>query len=235
MFSLDLHSAYFFFSSCFLAVWVVVYFISPATRMRQLRTSSLRMFGGPLVEILYFQDYWNPESILSFSLGPFRILLEDFMFGFAFSGVASVLYQIVFRRTMVEAGPVHAKRTFYRDVVGILLVCGLLFFWGVNSIYVTAIGFCLATLSIVCRRPDLAIPSFLNGFLVFGFVFCAYLVGFYSVTNSEEVLRTWWFLYQDSALGHRFLGLPITELVWAFAYGTLAGSLFAFRRDLRYA
>jgi hypothetical protein len=46
---------------------------------------------GIISELLYFRDYWLPQSVASFTIAGVPVLLEDVLFGFAIGGIAAVV------------------------------------------------------------------------------------------------------------------------------------------------
>ena len=79
-------SAYFILTIPFIIIWLLLFIFSKKTRKEQLIMSILFLPVGTLSEIIYFQDYWNPGSILFTQIGSIRILLEDFIFSFCIAG-----------------------------------------------------------------------------------------------------------------------------------------------------
>lgn len=188
---------------------------------------------GTFYEILYFQDYWNPASILSFNLGPVRILLEDFMFSFAMIGISSVIYRALSRKDLVKIEkPVNSLTTFAVIFVINAVVILSLFFLGLNSIFATSVAGLILAVYMIIRRRDLLVNSLFSGLAVMGLMFLVYFVGFRLTSNTEEIFQQIWFLY-DQPLGLRFLGVPLTEMVYGFATGVCIGSLYKFVRSRR--
>ncbi|MFZ3032305.1 MAG: lycopene cyclase domain-containing protein [Candidatus Moraniibacteriota bacterium] len=231
MFVLNPQYAYLVFCVGFLVVWVFIYTYSPMTRHEQLQMSLISIPGGPLSELLYLRDYWHPMSAFPVKIGPVHTVIEDMLFAFAFSGIVAVLYQLFTRRSLESDS---AVRSGVRVACASAAIVSLFLVWlGINSIYATSAGFFVGALWMVSRRPDLRRPAILSGILVsLGYLGC--LVVFYGlVANIDELSQSFWKLH-DTNLDIRLVGIPITELIWAFSFGSLFGPLYAFGRHKRY-
>ncbi len=179
-----------------------------------------------IYEILYFQDYWNPGSILSFNIGSIRILLEDFLFFFAFSGISAVIYEVIFNKRLLEIKKSINIEIAIASVIGIgILVSYSLFLTGTNSIFATSIGFITIAMFVISQRRDLLLNSLVSGLAMMVIMFIIYAVGFNLVTNTEHILQQIWHLYKTS-LGVRIWRIPITEMVWGFSAGMFFGPLY---------
>lgn len=231
MFVLNPQYVYLVFCAGFLLVWMIIYTYSPTTRHEQLQMSLISVPGGPLSEILYLRDYWHPISAFPIKIGPVHTVVEDLLFAFAFSGIVATLYQL-FARKELKSNP--ALGGGMRLACASVAVASLLLVWfGINSIYATSIGFLVGTIWMVSRRPDLLKPAIASGILV-GLGYFGCLGVFYGlVANIEELSKLYWKL-DGTSLDIRFVGIPITELIWAFSFGTLFGPLYAFGRRMSY-
>lgn len=188
---------------------------------------------GPILEILYFQDYWLPGSIFSFSIGSVRILIEDLIFVFSVSGVASVLYEIFLRKHLIRL----PKKIHYFFGLPVILLIGAIvtytfFILGMNSIFATSIGFVLVALLMSIQRHDLFKDALGSGLTLTIVMFIGYISLSWLVLNGEEILQTGWFLH-GSKLDVRFINVPLTEIIWYFAYGMMIGPLYEFTKKMR--
>jgi len=230
MFELNPKYAYAFLTLPFLLVWFILFVFFKETRKEQLWMSILIAPLGPITEVLYFQDYWFPASILSFTVGPFFILLEDFIFAFVMGGVGGVIYEVIFSKHLQKARK-HANYTLGPPVIFVVaaIVTYLLFQLNTNSIFATVAGFVLAAILMVAQRKDLLVGSLLTGITITFVMFGGYLVLYNSISNAEELLSKGWLLYGTS-LDMRVFNIPLTEMVWAFAWGMFVGPLYEFTK-----
>ena len=126
----------------FVLVWVILFLLRKDTRKEQLRMSYIAAIIGPISEILYFRDYWLPESIFPIFIKGFPLMVEDVIFGFTIGGIAAVIYEVLFRQKLSRFSK-HSKHTvksIYLVLTFIFLLLGSLKF-GLNSIYASAIAF----------------------------------------------------------------------------------------------
>ncbi len=231
---IDFKYAYLILDIPFFVIWVLFFLLSKETRKEQLIMSVLFIPAGPLSELLYFSDYWAPASVFSFSIGPVIVYIEDLIFAFALGGVGSVIYEAIFSKILsVPKGSVH----YVIAIPLIILVGGLvtvsLFLLGVNSIFATSLGFIVAALLIVSQRKDLFIDSLLSGVLITVIMFIAYGVLIVFIPNTNELIRQGWLLY-GTQFDIRILGIPLTEMMWYFTWGMVAGPLYEFARKMKF-
>ena len=218
----------------FAIVWCVLWLYAPQLRREQVRMSIVFAVIGVIAENwFYYQDYWNPQSILPVHFGSALIFPEALMFGGVFGGIASVVYRAVF-------GIREASRDFGNPLPRLFIAGGIflfvsytLFFLGVNSIYAHASGALALAIYIVFRRPDLRGASLASGVLMLSILFVCYSVVLMTVLNMEQFLASAWLLY-DTPLDKRIAGIPITELVWGFSVGASISVIRAYVKGIRY-
>ncbi|MFQ5458406.1 MAG: hypothetical protein ACE5FC_08160, partial [Myxococcota bacterium] len=94
--------SYLLFGLILLVPWIAAHLLRPDLR-RELWVSSFAAAPlGPLFEIWYHRDYWNPEV-----LGPWSIGIEDVLFGFCVGGLGAVAYEVLCARARI---PRHGQR-----------------------------------------------------------------------------------------------------------------------------
>lgn len=230
----DFHSAYFVLTIPFIVIWALLFIFSKNTRREQLLMSLLISPLGTISEfVFYFKDYWIPESILSFSIGPASILLEDFLFAFCIGGIGGVIYEVFFYKKISKLKrPIHKILELPAIVTISGLAAYLLFLFGVNSIFATSAGFVICALLIISQRRDLLLNSLLSGVAVMSVMFFSYIILYNSILNVEELARQGWLLYGTS-LDIRIFNIPATEMVWGFAWGMVAGPMYEFWKGIR--
>ncbi len=218
--------AYILLVFVFAIIWAILFsFGSFESRREQIIMSLVGLVLGPVTELLYFTDYWMPQSIFSFNVGSHPVLLEDLLFGFFFAGAVSVLYTSLSRKVL--RGDYNFQHfvhlaTFSAMATGMVII---LWLWGVNSIFATTAGFIAVTASVLVLRPDLYKSALWSGLLTSGLLFVIYFVGFSIVSNSDSILSQTWFLF-DANLGLRLLKVPVSELVWGFGAGMMVGTIY---------
>ena len=232
--NLDPKIAYLFLTIPFVVLWVIFIVVSRNTRREQLHASIIFALVGVFVEnILYFGDYWKPESVWGVYIGSFAIFPEFILFGGSFAGIAAVVYQVVFRKETKRIITAGKTRRQLAVLTIFLLVTAFLSMSGVNSIYATAGGALAVTALISILRRDLFVPATLSGLLTAGIMFSFYSIGVHTVGNIEQLFKEIWLLY-DTDLGFRLMGIPITELVWGFAVGSAVGVLYKFASGFKF-
>ncbi len=212
----------------FLLVWLALFVWNKSTRKEQLLMSVLLMPAGPISEILYFQDYWLPQSVVPVSVFGHLFMIEDLLFVFSIGGIGGVIYEALMKRYASEIKTeIHYSITFPLIAAIAVIIGYSLFYLGMNSIFATSFAFLAGTALIVSQRRDLLANSLISGLAVMAIMFLSYILGRIIFVNAEEILKQTWFLY-GSGLGKKILGIPLTEMVWGFSWGALAGPLYEF-------
>jgi len=221
---LELEYAYAALCFPFGVVWVLFYYFSPENRAKLLKVSITRAPFGILLDCIYTSDYWRPKSFLFVEVGEKMLMAESFLFAFFLSGIAAIAYKVFFRKVEADnlkQGPstLSVRVGYFAAIIFSLVLMKL----GVNSIYSTAICYGALGVALVVYEPKLLPCSFFTSSFVSVLMFAIYLTGRASVTNIEEILRSWWLLY-DTGLDHRIFNIPLTELIWGLGYGFTAGA-----------
>jgi hypothetical protein len=196
---------------------------------RDLRRSIMIMalagaVWGPISELWFFRDYWRPESVLG------STFIEDLIYGAGIAATSSVVYKFITRRADVELSP---HRTRYMDLAGMLLlyVIAMLVFemaLGVNSILVAIGTYVVVTAYMLTRRRDLWLASLLSAVMMGIIALCGYGIGLNFFVTEPSTLAHIWLLY-DKPLGVRVLGyVPLTEVIWYTAWGSVLGILYEY-------
>ncbi len=228
MINLPFQYGYIVLTIPFILVWILLFLIRKDTRKEQLRMSYIAAILGPFSEIIYFRDYWLPESIFPIFIGKFPLMVEDIIFGFSIGGISAIVYEILFRKKLSKfsKNSKHAVKSIYLALTfTIFLLISLKL--GLNSIYASAIAFGITALVIIIIRHDLFINAVGSGFGVMLVMFVCYIFLYNFVANSEELLSKGWLLY-NSRLDIRIVDIPLTEMIWGFTWGFLAGPWYEF-------
>ena len=92
----------------FLAVWIILFIYRRDLRRKMLVMSLVVAPMGPLSEIFYLRDYWQPQLFNGWLIG-----IEDLLFGFAIGGIAAVIYEELFgKKYMKRHLSAHPKWMF---------------------------------------------------------------------------------------------------------------------------
>lgn len=220
--------SYLALGAALLIPWLVVFWFDKPRRKQLLIASTIAGIVGPFAELLYIPDYWQPVTLLSFPIGNSYLSLEDFLFAFAFFGVLSAIPGLMFpsyRRTHPISWLAVAYVTL--SVVAMLLFSALLWRSGLNSIFATSFVMLVSGLGLLLadRRRALLLTGCIGALAMTALMFLIYLAGNTFVENFGEVTRTIWSLYGTS-LGATFLGVPLTEMLWASSAGFFFSILF---------
>jgi hypothetical protein len=179
---------------------------------------------GPLSEIFYFRDYWNPDYIFQI----FGVGIEDLLFAFFIGGIGAVAYEELFIKRIRKTKRDQSKLLAIIGALSLFLLIVLTLIFDINSIYSSSIIFILGGLIIVHKRKDLLKNAIGNGILV-AIIMLLFYVIFTSIFPT--VIGDWW--QTDNLSGFFIGGAPIEEIIWGFCWGFLSGPLYEFWRGYK--
>ncbi len=204
--------------------WGILFWLRKDLRQQMLTMSLLFVPFGPISEVLYLRDYWQPQYIFGSSFP-----LEDMLFAFFIAGLAAVAYEIIFTRTCSRRTEKAHKwlALLIASLSMIIIILGSILFQ-FNSIYVTSLAALFVGFSIIFIRHDLFRNAIVSGLLVGVFMLLAYLL---FLLVFPDAITKWWMLKNIS--GILVLGIPVEELLWGFSWGFSAGPLYEFINGMR--
>ena len=209
----------------FLLVWIILFIYRRDLRRKMLIMSLVVAPMGPLSEIFYLRDYWQPQLFNGWLIG-----IEDLLFGFAIGGIAAVIYEELFGKKYLSRHlSAHPKWMFGVAVFGVIWMYVGSMVLGFNSIYVSILGFLIIGASILFTRHDLLKDALFSGLLMGGLMLFFYFVFGYFF---DGIIQKWWLLKNIS--GIIIFGAPLEELMWGFGWGFVAGPAYEFINGLRF-
>ncbi len=223
---INIKYAYFFANVVFFLFFLFIYISRKDLRKQMLQTGVFGIIAGPLSEIWYFKDYWQPDLAFEF-LG---VAIEDMLFGFTVAGLGSVLFEYVFKkRDYKKFKKISRWQISTLLLTGALIVIILTNIYGMNSIYSSMIAFMVIAIIMLIQRRDLYLNSLANGLLGAFLAFITYQVVF--VLINPEIIDKWWLV--ENLSGILIFDVPIEEMGWGFAWGLLIGPFYEFTFGLK--
>jgi hypothetical protein len=204
------------FGAC---IWLSFFLGNRRLRRKMLMVSLWAAPWTPVLE-LFHSDYWQPAYVLQIG----GVALEDVLGGFLIAGITAVFFDVVFRET-VEPGATREPLStlILMLLVGFLSMALFNLVLGMNSIYAATLFSLAVGLYVVMRRPDLIRRAVANATITASLVVPSYLAVCYVF---PDVFEIGWKLQN---LSHWFVaGIPIEEIMWAFALGFSLGPLYEF-------
>jgi hypothetical protein len=212
------------FALLFLAVWLIVFLLAPSLRKEMLWVSIFTMPFG-LTEPLFVPEYWTPPSLFNLAART-GFDIESLIWCFAVGGLGAVLYEALFRmshRTMSTTER-RANRQWvhpYAILSIIPIFLSLELFTSLNPIYSSTIAMVIGAVATAFCRPDL-IKNIIGGGLMF---LTLYFTAFFMFTLAYPgIIQRVWNL--PALSGIIIVGIPIEELLFAFAFGLLWSSVY---------
>ena len=215
---------WFIWSLIILALWAIIYLLRKESRKEMLKMSLITMPFG-LTEPLFVPEYWFPPSLFNLAIKT-GFDIESLIFSFAIGGIGTVLYNLIFKRSLVKIP--HSERGHQRHKlhIYILFVPALVFFilalfTSLNHIYCGIIALFIGGLATLYCRPDLNKKIWVGGILfsVLYFIYFGSILPFY-----PQYVELYWNL--DNLTHILFLGVPIEELLFAFTFGMYWSGLY---------
>jgi len=184
-----------------------------------LYSCMLALITGPFILI----DYWNPPTM--FGISGFY-MIEDFTLSFFLTGISIAIYNFIFGisyETLYQNRKKVLVLIFFLGIIAYLL-CILLFAF--NSVIVSTFILLVSTIIMGVLRRDLLLPAFISGIVVALIVLLLYSILFNILFPNYWV--DYWLL-ADTEYGMTFFGnVPVTEIVWYFAWGAVVSISYDF-------
>lgn len=203
-----------FGSMLFLSVWAVLFIINARLRKEMLFVSAVTAPFG-LAQSLFVPSYWDPHPFFGFGQ-TIGFDFESIIFSFAIGGIAAVMHKNVFRvghqneRSGSRLG-LHALALSSPLLAGLFLFL----FMDANPIYISTIALFIGGLSIIISRPDLTKSILCGASLFTTLYFSLFLI-------ILQIFPEFVDLWNLSAIsGILVSGVPLEELIFAFAYGSM--------------
>ncbi len=179
---------------------------------------------GVVSEYWYFNDYWIPLTVFESAYLP----VEDIIFGFGITAVGATIYKVVSGLSAEKIYPDRKKETLIYFGVALTSLFILTNFLSVNSILVSSALFILIALSMLYVRRDLCKQAFVTSLLLVGFAVIVYIPLF---NLFADVYIENYLLVSGNQLNPNLFGaVPLTEILWYFSWGLLAGTIFDYAR-----
>jgi hypothetical protein len=208
-----------------LVPWLVLFAWRKDLRHKILIMSFIIGLFGPLSQLFYLRDYWHPQLFNGWRIG-----IEDFLFGFFIGGISCTIYEELFGLKYTSRhikGHKEWMISFFGLGILILFVGNLIL--GFNSIYVSIFIFIIFGITVIRLRHDLLRDAIISGVLVAMVMFTVYLI---FIPMFPGIVQSWWKLNNIS--GILVFNIPLEELLWACAWGFVAGPFYEFLNGLRF-
>lgn len=200
-------------------LWTILFFIRPDLRKEMLWMSILIVPAG-LTERYFVPIYWNPGNLFNL-INKIGFGIESIAFSFFVGGVAGVGYEVFARKHLRKKIPPSRTTRFIPPTV-MFIGFFLATYFGLNMhIYSVLLAALLTVLSIIFFRYDLSGEIFFGGLsfaFVYFIIFFFLLMIFPSYVQDVFTVENLW--------GYYIGGVPIEELLFAFAVGAACAPLY---------
>jgi hypothetical protein len=211
----------------FAVVWSALFIIRKDTRKEMIICSALISISDPALNFLFIQDWWHPISLFD---GTRIAVVESLIVAFFIGGVASVPYEILFKKRLKQKKRVSEIRGdikfFKLAVIGAVFFFGSFYFLGINSFLSSLICFSVPLIVILYKRRDLIKNSILSGILMIPIVIIVY--SFIELLTPGWINAFW--LWQNTP-EIIILNVPIDDMIHYMFIGALAGPIYEYMRE----
>ncbi len=222
--------AYLFSVSGLIPIWILFFLIRSDIRMKMLKLSILGAPLGPLSQIYYLKDYWEPIFTLN-NIG--FIHIEDLMFAFLLVGITGVIYNFITGKKTIANKKTNIRKSIKNISIFVSIIALSLIFLtnvlNINSIYSSSFAFVLTATLIWNLRKDLIRPSLIVGGIFAIFTFITYNI---LLIIFPDMIRDWWLLKNIS--GILINGVPLEEMIWFSGWGLVGSVLYEWGTDKKY-
>jgi hypothetical protein len=203
-------------------VWLLFFFLRKDLRRQQLFVSLILAPIAPLTDYLWFyKDYWRPQYLISFKVGQIPLGLESSLFIFLLGGIATVLYEIVFKKRHAFGKPRNLMTIIV--ILPVIITTTFLMKLGLNSIWASSLGMLSISIIMIIIDHDLIKDAVWSSLLMLGLSVVFYLVW---LNIYPEVIQRFWIT--NALTGIKIWKIPIEEIVWFTCTGAGFGILYEF-------
>ncbi len=222
---LSLRYAYLALDTVFLLFWFFLFLHRKDLRKEMLVSSIMAGVLAVCFEFFFIKDYWTPILWNGWAVG-----LEDFLYGFAIGGVASVVYEEVFKKrfTLKKSHTHHWRYLFLLYLISLPVFFLARELLGVNTMYSILGSFIAAVVYIMFLRSDLWRDALWSGVLCLCITFLAYMP---VLVIFPDFISAFWHL--ENISGVLFFGVPLEEFIWAFTFGLVVGPFYEWWLGMR--
>ncbi len=217
-------NAWLTFSLIFLGIWFIIWIAKPLVRKEMLWASILTAPFG-LTEPIFVPEYWNPPSLFNLaSTTGFDI--ESLIFSFAIGGIGAVLYEMFANVKHIKIScheKSSARHKFHKLALAspFIAFVPLYILAPINPIYTASIAMAVGAIATMLCRPDLTKKIFIGSLLFMSIYLVFFLL--FNLVYPNVVEQIWNF---PAISGILILGIPLEELMFAFAFGALWSSYY---------
>ena len=210
-----------------MTAWVILFLWRKDARKIMLAISFISGIIGLIVDPIYYNDWWFPQTITGTMPG-----IESFLFGFAVAGIASIIYIELFSKRLKERSKKKKGELEKNIYLSTILIISLALFFGTRfilkwpSFYASFPAILIPVAIIYIRRKDLIKSSLISGFLLVIIAIPAYLI--------PELIAPGWMASAWNfkvISGIKFLKIPIEDLIWFFMAGLFIGPLYEYWQE----
>ena len=184
--------------------------------------------AGPISQYWHLKDYWSPVYIAKVQIDNWVFGIEDYIFAFAFAGLCSGIFDLLARKSgqkeLLRFDPMGFIGSVLLGLACLLVMGALIVFLKFNSLHAIVVAFLISAAIILARRPKLIKPAVQAAFIA-AVVMWIFYSGFF-LQLFHRIVSEWWDV--NALSGMTMGGVPIEEVIWAWAAALFAGPLIRY-------
>ena len=220
------NTSYLWASLLLVPFWLWMFFKKGVCKKDMVILGGLFGLASVVIGMAYSNlDYWHPPYIFNNTLH-----IEDFIYGFLFGGITAEIYNFFGFKDKPSKNPkANYNFVFLFFIITFLCFEILVDILKFNSIVALIVPPILIGLIVVILRKDFAKPALLSGLTILLFTFFWQQIILFIYPSA---IVDFWCLQNLS--GFMILGIPIEELLFAFALGFGASCCYEFVFNYKY-
>ena len=205
--------------------WLIIFLKRKDLRPEMIWASLLGLPFG-FIESFFVPYYWNPESLFNL-MRQYGFGLEGFLYSFSVAGIAAVIYEFLEKKKTIKIK--RDKRLHIAPFILFLVVyLGLEALSSAKPMLNLVAAFICGAVLTALLRPDLLRQILVSG-LIFG-VFYFIIFAFVNTIFGDLVSQ----FYSSQILGNsKVLGVPLEEIIGAFAGGAFWSTIYEYTKAYR--
>jgi len=208
-----------------LVFWAII-FLARKDLRREIIWASLVGLPFGFIERLFVPYYWYPASLFDL-MRRYGFGLEGFLYSFCVAGIAAVIYEFLEKRKTVKIA--HDKKLHLGPFIVFILVYVILeMFSPMNPMLDLIAAFICGAVLTAILRPDLS-----KQILVSGLIFGTFYFVFFALVNALFGNFVSQFYSPQIFNNFKFAGVPLEEIIGAFAGGAFWSTLYEYTKAYR--
>ncbi len=205
-------------------IWLIAFILHKEYREKLLWMSTYCIVLGVVAQYYWYTaDWWAPQTITNTRVG-----IEDVLLSFSTGGLALFGYDMLFNKKFDSRFKKYTVKVVIQKVVeflGLIALCMFVLYevLEIKSYLSNIISFLIVGGYMIWQRPDIKKDMFSTGILAVVISIPVYFL--INIISPGWIEITW---FHENLTNIFYLGIPIEDLIWYFAFGFVLAGLYQF-------